>query len=212
LLVDIVFSCSPYGLVGSIGYQPCTPGVAPPVLATGHDVRAATARAWLGTVEFRGGFGPIAQWRHGQARKWAFPLATRPQWSYANSQGKNGEASMNAHASGKKALVQIDAARRRLRPPAAPYKPNHPRVGMAVLALAATVAATAAILASSIALHYMRLESYVAAVALPLGLIVTGLAPLAVLIFKRRRGAGDKRSTVIRLVDRRRPAKQRRRR
>jgi hypothetical protein len=83
---------------------------------------------------------------------------------------------------------------------------------VSVLALAATVAATAVLLGLSVALHYARQESYVAAVALPLCLIVTGLAPLAVLIFKRRRAAADKRSTVIRLADRRRPAKQRRRR
>lgn len=116
---------------------------------------------------------------------------------------------MRALPSNKKAVVAIDAARRRRRQPTGPDKPNPPSINTLVLTIAVIIAAAAVIFGLKIVLEFVQRGNYVAAAVAPFWVIVPGCAPLFFLIRKRRRAERTMRPAMIKAPESRSPRKPR---
>jgi hypothetical protein len=117
---------------------------------------------------------------------------------------------MRALPGNKKAVVAIDAARRRRRQPTGPDKPNPPSINTVVLAIAAILAAAAIIFGLRVVGEFVSQGNYAAAAVAPFWVIVPGCAPLLFLLRRHRRAARSARPPVVKLNDSARPRKPRR--
>jgi hypothetical protein len=104
---------------------------------------------------------------------------------------------MGALPTKKKAVVAIEAARRRRRLPAGPEKPNPPLLATVGFAVAVVVAVAATAFGLRIVFELIQRGSYVQAAVAPFWVIVPGCAPLFILIRRRRRAARATHAAVI---------------
>jgi hypothetical protein len=105
---------------------------------------------------------------------------------------------MGAFPNKKSSVVRIETARRRRRQPAGPEKPHPPSTSLVALAVALIIAGAATTFGLWIVFEFVQRGNYVGAAVAPFWVILPGCAPLAILIFKRRRAARA-RTNVTRL-------------
>jgi Ni/Fe-hydrogenase subunit HybB-like protein len=112
---------------------------------------------------------------------------------------------MGALPNKKSSVVAIETARRRRRQLAGPEKRNPPSINVLAFAVALIIAVAATTFGLWIVVEFVQRGNYVGAAVAPFWVILPGCAPLAVLLFKRRRAMRLARANVTRLAASQRP-------